>query len=585
MRDLQMKDSESLIHWLDWDYEAFQRAKRENKLILLDISAVWCHWCHRLDHDTYAVPDIAEYVEANFIPIRVDTDRRPDINRRYNMGGWPTTAFLTPDGRPIGGGTYFPPEQMRQLLRDIKSSWQKLENQPVSQAASPQEVGKSELSLSIVDEILGEVANNLDPIYGGFGSQPKFPQTEAQELLLLKHHYSGNREILGMTVLTLNIAGRSGTYDKEMGGFFRYSTTRDWSVPHFEKMSEDNAKWLQLYLHAYQATGEEFYAEISKGIMEYVNTWLSDLETGCFYGSQDADEEYYRLSKAERLKQNAPYVDKNIYTSWNAMMISAYLDASYILEEPDAGELAIKSMNRLLSINFSESEGMHHYYDGQPRLKNQLIDQVQTANALLHTYEHTGEKTYLNRAEELLSVTSSKFRDTSVGGFFDTTVGTDATGFLKQPIKALDENSVAARTLTKAYQLTQESVYREMAGEALKCFSDAYLSYGFMSAEYALAVDAFLNEPTMIRIVGATDKRETKAFLAEAARIYEPRKVVQILDPRSDADKIVENRLPSEGPTTAYICVGTTCTAPITDPKQMIIELQRMTRSQIRPHV
>ena len=580
-----MKDTESLIHWLDWDFETFQRAKRENKLILLDISAVWCHWCHRLDHDTYAVPDIAEYVEANFIPIRVDTDRRPDINRRYNMGGWPTTAFLTPDGRPIGGGTYFPPEQMRQLLRDIKSSWNKLENQPVSQTASPQEVGKGELSLSIVDEILGEVANNFDPIYGGFGSQPKFPQTEAQELLLLKQHYSGNREVLGMAVLTLNSAGRSGTYDKEMGGFFRYSTTRDWSVPHFEKMGEDNAKWLQLYLHAYQATGDAFYAEISKGIMEYVNTWLSDLETGCFYGSQDADEEYYRLSKAERLKQNAPYVDKNIYTSWNAMMISAYLDASYILEEPDAGELAIKSMNRLLSINFSESEGMHHYYDGQPRLKNQLIDQVQTANALLHTYEHTGEKTYLNRAEELLSVTSSKFRDTSVGGFFDTTVGTDATGFLKQPIKALDENSVAARTLTKAYQLTQESVYREMAGEALKCFSDAYLSYGFMSAEYALAVDAFLNEPTMIRIVGATDKRETKAFLAEAARIYEPRKVVQILDPRSDADKIVENRLPSEGPTTAYICVGTTCTAPITDPKQMIIELQRMTRSQIRPHV
>jgi len=581
-----MKDTESLIHWLGWDDDAFQRAKRENKPILLDISAVWCHWCHRLDHDTYAVPDIAEYVEANFIPIRVDTDKRPDINRRYNLGGWPTTAFLTPDGRPIGGGTYFPPEQMRQLLRDIKSSWHKIENQPVSQPASSPEVRKGELSLSIVDEILGEVANNFDPVYGGFGSQPKFPQTEAQELLLLKHHYGGNREILGMAILTLNNVGRSGTYDREMGGFFRYSTTRDWSVPHFEKMSEDNAKWLQLYLHAYQATGDAFYAQISRGVIEYVNTWLSDLENGWFYGSQDADEEYYRLSKAERLKQkNAPYVDKNIYTSWNAMMISAYLDASYTLEEPDAGEFAIKSMNRLLSINFSESEGMYHYYDGQPRLKNQLIDQVQTANTLLHAYEYTGEKTYLNRAEELLSLTSSKFLDAGVGGFFDTTVGTNATGFLKQPIKTLDENSAAARTLTKAYQLTQEPAYREMAGDALKCFSDTYLSYGFMSAEYALAVDAFLNEPTMIRIVGAPDKRETKAFLAEAARIYEPRKVVQILDPRSDADKIVESGFPSEGPPTAYICVGTTCTAPITDPKQIIIELQRMTRSQIRPQV
>jgi hypothetical protein len=577
-----MREGAEGIHWLGWGDEAFEKARRENKPVLLDISAVWCHWCHRLDQDTYAVPDIVEYVEANFIPIRVDTDKRPDINRRYNLGGWPTTAFLTPDGRPIGGGTYFPPEQMRQFLRDVKTSWQKLQNQPVPELTPQQESSTGELSLGIVDEILGEVANNFDSIYGGFGSQPKFPQTEAQELALLKYHYTGNREVLGIAVVTLNNAGRSGTYDREMGGFFRYSTTRDWSVPHFEKMNEDNAKWLQLYLHAYQITGDRFYAEIAKGILEYVNTWLSDQDQGCFYGSQDADEKYYSLTKPERLKEKAPYIDKHIYTNWNAAMISAYLDASYVLENSDAKEFALKSLKRLLSLNFKPSEGMYHFFDGKPQLKNQLIDQVQTANTLTHAYECTGETTFLKQADELLQFTSSKLLDYNGGGFFDTPVEADAPGFLRQPIKPLDENSVAARALTRAYHLTRNVAYRQMAGEALKCFSNTYLNFGFMAAEYALAVDTFLNEPTLIRIVGAKETNETRALLAEAFLIYEPRKIIQILDPHTDSSKIADNGFSSEGPPTAYICVGTACTAPITEPKQIASELQRMIKSQVR---
>ena len=321
------------IKWLDWNDDAFRRAKEESKPVLLDIGAVWCHWCHRLDSDTYSVPEIAEYIESNFIPIRVDTDKRPDINRRYNMGGWPTTAFLSPEGHVIGGGTYFPPDQMRQVLRDVKSLWESSKGKPAPEHAMPQpeSIPIGNLSASIVDEVLGEVANNFDPIYGGFGSQPKFPSTDALELALLKYHYSGNREFLGITTVTLQNAGKSGTYDREMGGFFRYSTLRDWSVPHFEKMSEDNAKWLQLYLHAYQVTGDPFYAQIARGIIDYVNEWLSDRENGCYYGSQDADEEYYKLPKAERTKLKPPYIDKHIYTNWNAMMVSSYLEGSFIL--------------------------------------------------------------------------------------------------------------------------------------------------------------------------------------------------------------------------------------------------------------
>jgi hypothetical protein len=412
------------IKWLDWSDETFRRAREENKPILLDISAVWCHWCHRLDHDTYSVPDIARYIESNFIPIRVDTDKRPDINHRYNMGGWPTTAFLTPDGRVIGGGTYIPPDQMRQALQEVKSSWEKSQGGTVSQieTSSTESNPIGSLSPCIIDEILGEVANNFDSIFGGFGSQPKFPNTEAQELALLKYRYTGNREFLRIVTVTLQNVGKSGTYDKEMGEFFRYSTTRDWSIPHFEKMCEDNARWLQLCLHAYQATGEPFYAEIAMGIVGYVNTWLSDQENGCFYGSQDADEEYYKHSRDERAALEPPYVDRTIYTNWNALMVSAYLEASFVLGDMCAREFALKSLDRLVDLNYNPEAGMYHFHDGQPHLAGQLADQAQTAWALCSACECTGGKRFLKLAEELMELTVQKLYDHEHGGFFDAVV-------------------------------------------------------------------------------------------------------------------------------------------------------------------
>lgn len=578
------QNQKSKIKWLDWTDEAFQRAKTESKPVLLDISAVWCHWCHRLDHDTYSVPEIAEFIETNFIPIRVDTDKRPDINRRYNMGGWPTTAFLTPGGNVIGGGTYIPPDQMRQVLRDVKSFWEKSRGKPSTELEMPEPESSpiGQLSSSIVDDILGEVANNFDPIYGGFGSQPKFPNTEAHELALMKYHYGGNREFLRIVSLTLQNVGRSGMYDKEMGGFFRYSTLRDWSVPHFEKMCEDNAKWLQLYLHAYQATGEQFYADIARGIIEYVNTWLSDQKNGGFYGSQDADEEYYKLTKAERTQAKAPYVDKHIYTNWNAMMISAYLEASFVLGDMPLREYALLSLDRLLALNYKPGESLYHFHDGQPQLQNQLADQVLTSEALCDAYECSGDGKFLRLAEELVEAGLRKLYDSEHGGFFDTVVDPNAAGFLSKPAKPLDENSVAARVLTKLSHLTGKENYRNQAEKTLKRFVEIYPQSGFMAAEYALAVDAFLNEPTMVRIVGSPETPQTKGLLAEAHRIYDPRKVIQVLDPKRDTETIATLGFPSPERPTAYICLGRACTAPITEPKQIGPELARMVAAQTK---
>jgi uncharacterized protein YyaL (SSP411 family) len=580
-----MKPAEpNVIKWHDWNEEVFQRAKAENKPVLLDISAVWCHWCHRLDKDTYAVPDIAEYIESHFIPIRVDTDKRPDINRRYNMGGWPTTAFLTPDGRVIGGGTYIPPDQMRQTLRDIRSFWEKSQGKPTPEfdMPHPESIPIGSLNSSIVEDVLGEIANNFDPVYGGFGSQPKFPSTDAYELALSKYHYSGNREHFRFAVVTLNTVAKSGTYDREMGGFFRYSTTRDWSIPHFEKMSEDNAKWLQLFLHGYQVTSEPIYLETAKGIISYVTTWLSDQENGCFYGSQDADEEYYSRSKAEREKLNPPYVDRNIYTNWNGLMISSYLAASFVLGDTSLREFALKSLDRLLELSYRAGEGMYHFYESKPQLANQLVDQAQISRTLIDAYEATGSPAFLSTAEELVEVTAQKLFDTEHGGFFDTVVSSKAPGFLSKPAKPLDENSVIARALTRLHHLTGKEVYRKLAEDTLKRFVEIYPQFGFMAADYAMAVDAFLNEPTAIHIVGSPEKTQTKGLLSEAHRVYEPRKVIQVLDPDTDGKRIRKLHYEITGTPTAYICVGKACTAPITEPIEIAPELNRMVNVQFR---
>ena len=569
------------IKWVDWTDEAFQRAKREGKPILLDISAVWCHWCHRLDQDTYSVPEIVEYIESHFVPIRVDTDKRPDINRRYNMGGWPTTAFLTQDGLVIGGGTYFPPDQMRQILRDVYSVWEKTKGEPTPRITlpEPEVIPIGDISISIVDEVLGEVANNFDPIYGGFGSQPKFPSTDAHELALLKYHYTGNREILKIATLTLDNVGKSGLFDSEMGGFFRYSTIRDWSIPHYEKMSEDNAKWLSLYLHAYQATGEQFYAHIARGIIGYVLAWLSDQEKGCFFGSQDADEEYYRLTKDDRARMRAPYVDKHIYTNWNALMISSFFEASCVLEDDSIREFGMKSLDRLMSLNYSDGNGMYHFYDSEPHLLNQLADQIQTTRTLCHAYELTGKRNFIRKAEELMQIATDKLYDKQHGGFFDIVIDPSAPGFLNKPAKPLDENSVAARVLVKLYHLTGKESYRRAAEETLKRFVEIFPQFSFMAADYALAIDAFLNEPVIIRIIGSPERAQTKKLLTEAHRIYEPRKIIQVLNPDWDAQYISALGYPSTNQPTAFVCLGRLCTAPITEPNDIPSELAKLSRS------
>jgi uncharacterized protein len=342
------------IQWHEWGEEAFAAARRENKPMLLDIGAVWCHWCHVMDRESYDDPETAAIVNENFVAVKVDRDERPDIDSRYQaavqavsgQGGWPLTAFLTPDGKPFYGGTYFPPQDgygrpsFRRVLLSIANAYKEKHGDVVEQAAMVENaIAQSEsfagrdgkISAGVIAAIQESALKMFDTRHGGFGQAPKFPHPSVLDLLIeryartreasLHRTAEGGRPHMGggdaaelrsagqpraavptnadestdsgvlrdVIVMTLERMANGGVYDQLAGGFHRYSVDERWVVPHFEKMCYDNSELLKNYVHAYQATGEKFFAEVARDIIRWMDEWLSDRERGGFYASQDAD--------------------------------------------------------------------------------------------------------------------------------------------------------------------------------------------------------------------------------------------------------------------------------------------------------
>jgi len=571
------------IQWLDWGPEAFKKAVTENKPILLAISAVWCHWCHVQDKTTYSDPEVVRIVNREYVPIRVDNDKRPDINRRYNMGGWPTTAFLSPDGDVIAGGTYIPPEEMKDALRKVKALYLQQKGKAPSTAppsAQPQKPDVAGISQGIIDDVLTSVVMSFDSTYGGFGDGPKFPQIDALELALAQYWYSGDKGLLTIVTKTLDHMAKGGMYDHEDGGFFRYSTTRDWRVPHYEKMCEDNAKLVTTYLHAYQVTGRDSYRQLASEIIQYVNTTLADQEHGGFYGSQDADESYYKLTKAERAKAKAPRVDETIYTNWNGLMISAYLEAAAILNDQTLREFAIRSIQRLLREAYnSEHNAMYHYISGGTRhLECLLTDQASFGKALIDAYQSTGEAQYLSHAERLVRYLDEGLADSKNGGYYDAPPDPDSLGYLKRLDKPLDENSALSMILTRLYHAVNDENFLERAKSTLDALAGIYGGYGYAASTYALATDLLLNQPTRIVIVGARNELATRQLHEMSLRAYDPRKLVIPLDPDADEERLRRLGYLTATEPGAYICFGRTCLPPVTDPAEIPRQLLRLAK-------
>ena len=301
------------INWQEWGEAAFATARAEGKPILLDVGAVWCHWCHVIDRESYENPELAAIINEHYVPVKVDRDERPDVDSRYQaavsamtgQGGWPLTAFLTPEGKPFFGGTYFPPEDamgrpgFRRILLGVAEAFRARREEvdktakAIEEAVSQAEAFKgarADFDPAAVDAMVGAIVRMFDLRNGGFGQSPKFPHAAAIDLLLERYQSTKEPALLTVVEKTLEKMAQGGVYDQLAGGFHRYSVDERWLVPHFEKMSYDNSELLKNYLHGYQVTDRPLFRETAEGIIAWTNEVFSDQKNGGFFGSQDADQ-------------------------------------------------------------------------------------------------------------------------------------------------------------------------------------------------------------------------------------------------------------------------------------------------------
>jgi uncharacterized protein YyaL (SSP411 family) len=721
------------IQWHEFGEEAFAAARAANKPMLLDIGAVWCHWCHVMDRESYDDAEVAAIVNEHYIAVKVDRDERPDIDSRYQLavssltgqGGWPLTAFLTPDGKPFYGGTYFPPTDgygrpsFKRVLLSIAAAFRDKNADVMEQAQMVESAiaraesfsGGSKVSPSVIDAILESARKMFDEVNGGFGGAPKFPHPATLDLVMDQYSRttqagSPDEELGTIFVHTLAKMARGGVYDQLAGGFHRYSVDERWIVPHFEKMCYDNSELLKNYVHAYQATGDEFFAGVARDIIRWMDEWLSDRAHGGFYASQDADysmdddgdyftwtlEEtkavltsdelavatlYYdiqevgdmhhnpaknvlhvsssveeiarRLNVSEeraraflasaqkkmytaRLLRPTPYVDKTIYVGWNAMCVSAYLEAAKVLDLAQARQFALRSLDRLLAEGWNAQststskptattagEGarstLRHviaYSDPNSERRDiagVLDDYAFAVIACLDAYEATADLSYFRFARSIGDAMVAGFFDAAAGGFFDTRAATHnasnegaALGILGTRRKPFQDsptpagNSAAAIALLRLHDYANAGVdnqgadknvsYRDHAEQTLELYAGVAGQHGVFAATYGLAVARYIQPHTLVAIVG---KDEVAAELYRAA--VRPLGLgTAVL--RLDADKAVAQNLPPAlaetipnlpalhgGRSFAVVCSGFTCQPPIFD----AVELTRAMVSRVRP--
>ena len=573
------KNSRKEITWRDWSSDAFDEASKKNRLVLLDLFAPWCHWCHVMDETTYSDPDIIEEVNENFVPVRVDIDRRPDISERYNRGGFPTTAFLSDRGESIWGATYIPPDDMKRIIKSVLASKasgevdQSLERERMQFLDVSKALEKKESAdPAFVNATFEDIFSTYDVQWGGFGGNQKFPHPDVLDLLLYKYMEDEDDELKDAVISTLDHM-TTGLYDKVEGGVFRYSVTRDWREPHFEKMLETNLGFLRNLVHANQVLGQDRFADTAKGVAKYLLGKLRDEETGALFSSQDADETYYRLSPAERAHKNPPKVVEDIYSGWNCEAVSTLIQAGVLLREREwiqAGKTAWKFVMEDL---WNNDLGLVRHRKGEELYL--FEDQATFFEALLSLIELSSEddvEELLDLGERISSGVSRAFIHPD-GGYGDVMIMKDAIGDLVEPRRSIVSNSKWARVSALFGVVTFKPERVDAARDILISFHPKQVqANGLFSASYVQAWWTLERGPQLVEVHGAADSDITEAQLwTEAKRALSLETIVM-------RNRKVGPMMPTAPKPFAVICRSTGCSKEIYDPSTLFSMLKGPTR-------
>ena len=615
------------VDWYPWGDEAFARARSEDRPLLVSVGYSSCHWCHVMEHESFSNETTAALMNDLFVNVKVDREERPDVDAltmeacvtMTGQGGWPTTVFLTPVGRPFYAGTYFPPEprhglpSFRQVLQAIAGAWRDRRDDLEVQAerlvgalggAARLEPGEGPLSAELLDAAERGLARDYEPAFGGFGVAPKFPPSSAIELLLRR----GGEEALGMVRHTLDGMAAGGLYDVVGGGFHRYSVDARWVVPHFEKMLYDNALLVSAYLHAWVVTGDDRYRSVVEETVGYLLREML-LENGGLASAQDADTdgvegltytwtpgEWERLGldaallepfehgrsivRGEleaatktrlldvRSRRPQPFRDDKAIASWNGLALAALSEAARRLERDDWLGVAERLGAFLLGpLRGEDGRVLRSIRAERVSGGGFLDDHANVAHGLLELHVATGDVRWLLEARRIVDMAIDLFADDEHGGFFLAPWDGEP---LAARSKDLDDdptpsgNSMMASLLVRLGRIWGDDELIERGAGVLRLLAPAMERVPRAFSWALCALDLHLAPPREIAVVG-----DVRSDVARAAlEGFAPSTVVAI-GPSEDVPLLAGKGLVG-GRAVVYVCERFACRAPATRPEELV---------------
>lgn len=565
----------SKIDWQPWSDSVFERAARENRFVLLDLEAVWCHWCHVMDEVTYSDPKVVELIKSRYIPVRVDQDSRPDISRRYENYGWPATVvFNAQGGEIVQRRGYLPPEVMISMLEEIivdPSPVDYGDDEPVTKFAD-----NPLLSPKLRKSLETAFYDTHDPKLGGLKQFQKFIDHDTVEYGLLRAG-QGDRKAEEMTRRTLTFALK--LIDPAWGGMYQYSTDFDWDHAHFEKIMSMQAEPLRLYALAYGQFRDDRYRQAVRDLHRYVTTFLRSPE-GAFYTSQDADlvkgqhsEKYFALDDAARRKLGIPAVDKHRYSRENGWMINALATAYAMTGERAYLDDAQRAARWIIANRSLPGGGFRH--DEKDAAGPYLEDTLAMSDAFLALYAATGEREWLARAASGAEFIEQHFRGAQPG--YLTSVPRARSRL--QPKSNIDENIPLARFANLLHRYTGDARYRAMSSYALRMLVTEQLAGSLLTAPgILLAAFESANDPLHITVVGRKDDAAARALFDSATRYATVYRRIEWWDRREGNMPNPDVRYPQLPKAAAFICTDSTCSLPIFDASKLTMEVARSVR-------
>jgi uncharacterized protein YyaL (SSP411 family) len=610
-----LQHADNPVDWYAWGDDAFTAAREGDKPILLSVGYSACHWCHVMEHESFEDAATARLMNQHFVCVKVDREERPDVDAVYmdavvaltGHGGWPMTVFLTPEGEPFYGGTYYPPEprhglpSFRQVLAAIAEVWRDRRETVSAQAeeitrelrrSARVQPSREPLGSGLLSAAVSGLRTQFDPVWGGFGGAPKFPPASTLEFLLRR----GERE---MTERTLDSMALGGMYDLVGGGFHRYSVDRQWLVPHFEKMLYDNALLVPAYLHGWLVLGKERYREVAERTLDYMLrelrlpdggfasaqdadtdgvegrtfTWSEDdsvprellhpFEDGRFVLRGELDEETRDRLFALREERPKPLRDDKVIASWNGLALAALAEAARRLDRPELLDAAV-TLGEFLVGPLSAEDGrvFRTWRDGRAHTTGFLEDYADVANGLYELHVATGDLRWLRESRRLAALASKLFADDDHGGFFHTPVDGEQ---LVNRKKELDDNPTPSGNSMLAYILLRlariygdDEVERDAVG-VLRLAAPAATRAPSAFGHLLCALDLHLSPPRELALIGPRDAEIARSALAP----FEPNSVVAF-GPAEDVP-LLAGKDYVDGRPAAYVCERFACRAPVTD--------------------